>query len=310
MLGEGYPKVIVLVLSYNGKHLLDEALTSYLANDYPNFEITVIDNGSIDGTVGFIKEKFPRVKVIRTEKNLGYSGGFNLGLDYAFNKDSADYALVTNNDVKADKKTISELVKVAETDKKIGFVTGKVYFYDQPNILQSVGKKEDPIKWNGEHIGNKEEDRGQYDQISERAFSDDIYTLVSKRLYADIGGYDTLFRFQSEEYDWQARAKEKGYKIMYTPYAKLWHKASATIGKDSAFKAYYDARNPMLVILLHKSPDFFRRYFWNHVRIILLTLLRRIKHLRFYTALKTIEGLFSAIWWGLNHRKLTLRHFI
>ena len=70
-----------------------------------------------------------------------------------------------------------------------------------------------------------------------------------------------MFFLQAEEYDWQARAKKLGYKIMYTPHAKLWHKESMTIGKHSALKAYYDARNPMLVILLHKSPDFFRKYF-------------------------------------------------
>ena len=103
---------------------------------------------------------------------------------------------------------------------------------------------------------------------------------------------------------------EKGYKIMYTPHAKIWHKVSAAVGKDSAFKGYYDARNPMLVVLLHKSPDFFRRYFWHHVRAILWVLLIRVNHFRFYTALKTIQGLFSGIWWGIKNKKLTLRHFI
>jgi hypothetical protein len=64
----------------------------------------------------------------------------------------------------------------------------------------------------------------------------------------------------------------------------------------------------MLVILLHKSPDFFRRYFWHHLRTILWLLLRRIKHFRFYTALKTIEGLVSGVWWGIMNKKLTLKH--
>lgn len=251
-----YKKVIVLILSYNGKHLLEDSVSSYLANDYPNFEVIVIDNGSTDGTKEWVKTHYPQVFVLRTEKNLGYSGGFNFGLDYAFNKKSADYVLITNNDVKVDSKVISELVKVAEMDDMIGFVTCKVYYYDKPNILRTVGKYEDPVRWNGGHIGNKEKDIGQYDEICERYFADDIYTLVSKKLYLATGGYNTMFRFQSEEYDWQARAKNLGYKIFYTPYAKIWHKESMTIGKDSAFKAYCDARNPMLVVLKQKSPDF------------------------------------------------------
>lgn len=254
-----YPKVIVLILSFNCKHLLEDSVSSYLANDYPNFEVVIIDNGSTDCTKEYVEENFPAAKVIHVEKNRAYSGGFNFGLNYEFNKKNADYVLITNNDVRADKKVISELVNVGGRDEKIGFVTGKVYYNDNPSILQTVGKKEHPIRWNGGHIGNRERDRGQYDEVSERFFADDIYTLVSKKLYEDTVGYNTVFQFQSEEYDWQARAKKLGYKIMYTPYAKIWHKDSMTIGKDSAFKAYYDARNPMLVILLHKTPQFFKR---------------------------------------------------
>ena len=129
-----YPKVFVLVLSYNGKHLLEDSLSSYLENDYPNFEVVVIDNGSTDRTIEYVERCFPKSKVIRIEKNLGYSGGFNFGLDFAFNKNDADYALISNNDVKADKNVISELVKVAKTDEKIGFVTGKAYYYERPNV--------------------------------------------------------------------------------------------------------------------------------------------------------------------------------
>lgn len=305
-----YPKVFVLILSYNGKHLLEESVSSYLENDYPNFEVVVIDNGSTDKTFEIVKEKFPKVKVIRTEKNLGYSGGFNLGLNFAFDKNNADYALISNNDVKADKKVISELVKVAVTDEKIGFATGKVYYDDKPNVLQTVGKKEDPIRWNGDHIGNREEDKGQYDEIAERLFADDIFTLVSMKLYKDTGGYNPMFFLQAEEYDWQARAKKLGYKIMYTPYAKLWHKESMTIGKQSALKAYYDARNPMLVILLHKSPQFFRRYFWWHFKNTILVSLRMIRRRRFYTAFKNFQGFLSGVWWGLKNHKFAFNHFI
>lgn len=304
-------KVVILILSYNGKHLLDDSISSYLRNDYPNFEVIVIDNGSIDGTKEWVEENFPNVFVLRTERNLGYSGGFNFGLDYAFNKKNADYVLITNNDVKADSKVISELVKVAEMDEMIGFVTGKVYYYDKPNILQTVGKYEDPIRWNGEHIGNKEVDHVQYDNISERIFVDDIFMLVKRKLFLEIGGYDTTFRFQAEEYDWQARAKKLGYKIYYTPYAKIWHKESMTIGKNSAFKAYYDARNPMLVILIHKEPAFFRRYFWQHLKLgVVRSSLVTLKQLRPNVALSIWKGFLSGMLWGIKNKKFRINHFI
>lgn len=304
-------KVIVLILSFNGKHLLFDSVSSYIENDYANYYVLVIDNGSTDGTKEYVAKKWPNVKVLRTEKNLAYSGGFNFGLDYAFNKQNADYVLITNNDIKADKHVISELVKVAETDAKIGFVTGKVYYYDQPNVLQTVGKYEDPIKWNGEHIGGREIDKGQYDEISERIFIDDIYTLVKRAVYYEVGDYDTTFKFQAEEYDWQARAKAKGFKFYYTPKAKIWHKESMTIGKNSAFKAFYDARNPMLVILKYKSPEYFRKYFWwQFKKGIIRSSLVSLKHLHLRICFNTWLGFFSGFIFGIKKRLFSMKHFI
>ena len=304
------PKVTVLILSYNGKELLKDSVSSYLSNDYPNFEVVVIDNGSSDGTKEFVEREFPQAKVIRLEKNRGYSGGFNFGLEYAFDKNGSKYAIITNNDVKADSKVISELVKVAEMDDMNGFVTGKVYYFDQPDTLQTVGKKEHPVYWNGGHIGSKEKDTGQYEEITERYFADDIYTLVSKKMYDEVGAYDTNFLFQSEEYDWQARAKNKGYKIMYAPGAKIWHKESMTIGKQSPFKAFYDARNPMVVVMKYKPADFFKRFFWQYFKYnILKNSLVRIKKLRPKVAWNIWMGFFSGLKWGFQNKKLTWKHF-
>lgn len=304
-------KVLVLILTYNGKHLLTDCIPSYLANDYPNFEVVVIDNGSIDGTLEYVKDNWPGVSVVRTEKNLGYSGGFNFGLEYAFEQQNADYVLISNNDVKADPKVITELIKVAEQDTMVGFVTGKVYYFDQPNVLQSVGKKGHPILWNGGHIGNRDIDKGQYDMIAERAFADDVFTLVRRELYQQIGGYDETFFLQSEEYDWQARAKKKGYKIYYTPYAKVWHKESMTIGKRSLKKAFYNARNPMLVILRNKDKYFFRRFFWYNLRKrVIKSSIKKAAHLRPDHSIAILLGFTSAIIWGVRNKAFSRHHFI
>ncbi len=305
------PRVIVLILSFNGKHLLNDSIATYLANDYPNFSVIVIDNGSTDGSKEYVVQNYPKVKVLRTEVNLKYSGGFNFGMQYAFNEKNADYVLVTNNDVKADCRVISELVKTAQTDTMIGFVTGKVYYFDRPDVLQTVGKHEDPVRWNGEHIGNREKDTGQYDHVVERIFADDIFTLVRRSVYEKVGGYDTTFAFQAEEYDWQARAKKMGFKIYYTPFAKIWHKDSMTIGKNSAFKAFYDARNPMLVILKHKSPNYFRVYFWQHFKVdVVRSSLVSLKQVRPAVSFAIWRGFVSGLIWGLKSKSFTCSHFI
>ena len=119
------PKVVVLILSYNGRHLLRECLSSYINSDYTNFKIVVIDNGSSDETEDYVKDKFPDVQVLRLERNVGYSQGFNQGMKFATEETNANFFLISNNDVYVDEKAISELVKVGQQNSKIGFVTGK-----------------------------------------------------------------------------------------------------------------------------------------------------------------------------------------
>ena len=134
------PFVVVLILSYNGKLLLPDAIGSYQANDYEHFKIVVIDNGSTDGTRAFVENSYPEAELLRLDENQGYSGGFNKGLAHAFGHLSADYVLVTNNDVKVDTGIIRALVKGAQSEKKIAFTIGKTYFFEQPDLLQSVVK--------------------------------------------------------------------------------------------------------------------------------------------------------------------------
>ena len=304
------PKVIVLILSYNGKHLLKDSISSYLANDYDNFEVCVIDNGSTDGTKEYVEKEFPTAKILRTDVNLKYSGGFNFGLRYAFDESQSDFVLITNNDVKADHKVISSLVDVAITDDTIGFVIGKVYYYDRPDILQTVGKGYDPVLWNTGHIGRHEKDVGQYDEIEERSLCDDIFWLVSKEVYKSTGAYDTEFAFQSEDFDWQVRAKQAGFRIMYTPHAKIWHKESMTIGKDSPFKAYYDARNPLIIHMKYRTPEQFRIVLYRSFKNNLHLTFRQFMKFKWLYAIKVWQGFFSGLRWGIRNQILTRNHLL
>lgn len=301
-------KVIVLILSYNGKHLLDESISSYLNNNYGNFKVTVVDNGSTDNTREWVESKWDNVKVIRTDKNLGYSGGLNLGMEYAFCETKADYVLITNNDVKADENVITELVKVAETDEMIGFVTGKVYYYDNQQIFQTLGYYEDKVNWAGGHIGQNEKDSGQYDENIERFLTDDVFILIKKSLYQKIGGYDTNFQFQCEQADWQLRAKKEGFKIYFAHKAKIWHKDSMTIGKSSPFKTYYDVRNTFVLRLKHKDGEFLKKYFkWYLKNTILIPLFKYTVKLKFNFTFSIIRGFTSALMWGYKNKKFSLK---
>ena len=298
--------VIVLILSYNGKHLLDDSISSYLDNDYSSFQVVVVDNGSTDNTKEYVESKWPEVKVLRTEKNLKYSGGFNFGLDYAFNKQKADYVLITNNDVLADKKIISSCVDIVENKPNVGFVIGKVYYFDNKDIFQTCGREWDENNWRGKTIGFKEKDVGQYNEIKEVAWCDDIFWLVNGELYGKVGGYNVEFAFQAEDFEWQVRAKNEGYKIYYTPHAKLWHKESMTIGKVSAFKAYYDFRNPLIVHMMYRSFSEYKFYYRLKRKTLFKTVIKSFVKFKLYYLFKCFQGFTSAISWGLKNNKITL----
>lgn len=299
------PKVFVITLNWNGKNWLGDCLSSILAMDYPNFEVVVVDNGSTDGSVEFVRQNFPTIYVIETGSNLGYARGFNAGLEYA-TQNGAQYFLIMNNDTVIDSGALTALVETIQNQPNAGFVTGKIYFYDHPDILQTVGKKEDPIRWNGDHIGSGEKDIGQYENIEERVFLDDVMTLVSRRMYDEIGGYDPQFFLQSEEFDWQVRAKRRGWKFYYTPKAKLWHRVSMSMGGfGNPIGRYFDIRSQMVVIARHGNLNqFIRYYIWTgfHVLNSFTRGLLRFNWARLKPRLAMLLGFIAGTFW-LIHRQ-------
>lgn len=242
------PRVLVVTLNWNGRAWLGECLSSVLAMDYPRFEVALVDNGSTDDSVAFVRETFPAVHVVENPTNLGYARGFNRGLELGADR-GFDFFLLMNNDTEIDRNALTALVECALSRPRAGFVTGKVYFHDRPGVLQTVGKLEHPVMWNGGHIGAGEADTGQYDSVAERPFIDDIFTLVVAELYRETGGYDPQFFLQGEEFDWQARAKALGWRFYYTPEAKLSHYGSLSMGGlGSPVSEYFFVRNHLVVL--------------------------------------------------------------
>lgn len=299
------PKVFVLILSYNGLRWLQGCLPTVLQMDYLNYEVVVIDNGSSDGTEEFLRRNFPQVHLVLLQPNRGYAGGFDAGLDYAAHL-SADYFLVMNNDTEIDCHALTALVDAAESLDRAGFVTGKVYFHDRREVFQSVGKRDDPIQGSGDYLGYGEKDEGQYDAIAERAFVDDVYTLVNRHLYDEIGGYDPQFYLQCEEFDWQLRAKKAGWKIYYTPHAKLWHHGSVTTGGvGSAVNNYFLERSRIIALAKHGGiSQVFRYLAWSGGQSLyrLAGSVVRLNPSTFKPRLARLLGIFSGMVWMLHHK--------
>jgi GT2 family glycosyltransferase len=295
------PRVSVITLNWNGKDDTIDCIASLQKLTYPNYDIVVVDNGSTDGSVSALRAQYPNITIIENGRNLGYAEGFNEGLRYAY-ASCADYLLILNNDTIVDPSVLTALIRVAETDRKIGFVSGKVYFQAQPNMLETVGRYNHPLLIAGQLVGLEEIDRGQYDQLKEYDFLDDVFLLVRRETFAETGGYDPNFFLYYEETDWCIRVRKAGYKLVYTPEAKIWHKHSRSSGGErSTTWMYYMTRNQIVFLRRNASNGAFARAM-GHLAISGLNKVARcVKHRRFDMIGAYFRGLGSGLLWVLGY---------
>lgn len=237
------PRVFAITLNWNGREMTLDCVESLLELEYPELEIIVVDNGSSDGTPEAVKSRFPDITVIENGENLGYSEGFNRGIDRAMER-GAEYLMILNNDTRIDPKAVNELVEVAQSDDSIGFVSGKVYSFDEPNRLQTVGNFTHRWDLVGGHVGMNEMDEGQYDRVMDYEFMDDVFWLVRREVIEKVGMYDPEFFLYFENTDWCARVRGAGFRIVYAPKARLWHKGSMSSGGGTnPVNTFWMARN-------------------------------------------------------------------
>jgi|GEM_PF-419076 len=178
-----------------------------------------------------------RVTLIKSEFNSGFPEGCNIGMRYALNQ-GFEYILLLNNDTVVDPEFLKEMVDVAVTDDQIGILGSKIYFYNYPDILQAAGGR---IRWNLGIISTYcGKDEGQYDEISERDYVYGTSLLLKKDVIDKISFMDPTFFFGVEEYDYCNKAIKSGFKVIYVPKSKVWHKVGASSKNLSDYPETYD----------------------------------------------------------------------
>ena len=257
-------KVVIITISYNVPEYTIKCINSILTSTYDDFTILLIDNASEQINISKLKANLPndkRINLILQDKNIGYVGGVNKGLAEG-SKYNPEYFMIMNNDTIIAPSAINNLVETCYQYNNKAIVTGKVYNYNT-NIIQYVGDQlidENYLKY--KRIGSGELDSGQFDHISERDMIDDIFWLFPKKLYDDIGGYSEYFWFNGESADFALRAKNKDYKMVFTPDAKLWHKGSISIGGriKNPIKSFWIIQSKILLRKKHLTNFYFARF--------------------------------------------------
>lgn len=256
-------KVVIITLNFNQNDYTIACVNSLLKSNYTNFEILLIDNGSSSSSFSSLLDvnfNDDRLIIERIEKNIGYVGGINCGLKMA--KDLfADYFIIMNNDTIICENAITEFVNSSKRNNDNAIITGKVYHYDEPNILQDIGQYcRDSKKLDYPPIipSYFEEDIGQYNSEEERGMIDDIFWILPKKIFEQIGYYSDFFYLYGEQNDYALRAVKNGYKLIYTPKPKLWHKGGVTTSdsnKNSARINYWTTFGTLKLSILHLSTS-------------------------------------------------------
>lgn len=254
--------VFISLLNFNGKRNTVACLESLKSIEKDSFKLTivVVDNNSKEefdlknGNIGDI----PLV-VIKNSKNLGYSGGNNVGIKYAL-KNGADYVLILNNDTYVDKNFLQELLKIAEQNNRVGIVVPKIYFAPGFEFHKDRYKKEElgrvfwyaggEMDWNnviGHHRGVDKVDNGQYSNTEETEIATGCCMLLKKEVFDRVGILDDKYFLYYEDADLVMRAKKNNFKVIYVPKSIIWHKnAGSAGGSGSILQDYYITRNRLI----------------------------------------------------------------
>ncbi len=244
------PRVAVIIVNWNGKEITLECLSSLRKLSYPTYNIILVDNGSTDGSVEAVRRLFPDVTILAMGKNLRFAGGNNRGIRHALEQ-GAELLLLLNNDTIIDPYCLSHMVSRIRSDKRIGMVAPKIYYHTSPNTIWYAGGR--ISTWTGRfyHTGIRETDSGQYDTVRETEYATGCCVLTTREVVKKIGLLDESYYMYAEDADWSMRAFKSGYRIVFEPNAKVWHRISATAGDLS----WYKMKNKFL-----SNMKFFGRY--------------------------------------------------
>lgn len=210
--------------------LLLATLDSVKQMAFPRNQIIVVDNGSVDGSQEAVRAQHHDVVLIENGRNLGYMEGNNVGLRYVLERD-AEWALLLNNDIAVHPQMLSEMMTVALSDERVGVVGPKIYYYDEPTRFWYAGGKISYFTGIISHRGIRETDRGQYDLVEDTDYVTGCAVLIKRKVLDTVGLLDPIYSpMYSEDADYSVRAKRAGFRVMYVPEAKVWHKVSAFTG--------------------------------------------------------------------------------
>jgi len=258
-----------------------ECIRSILAMHATEYDIVVVDNGSLDGSVNYLRNEFPQITLFPQANNLGFAAGCNVGMRYAL-AEGCEYVLLINNDTVIDPGFLNALLDEARRVPDAAILSPKIYFYDSPNRLWWAGGVFSLWVGIAQHVGRKQTDTGQYDSPCPIDWATGCAALIRCDALRRVGLFDEKLFGNGEDLDLSLRMRQAGYRIWFAPRAKIWHKEGVDYRKNAGehVRKFTGTRN--LLWIMHQYagtiqwisflPNFILRYALFY---ILLSIWRR-----------------------------------
>lgn len=287
--------ICIAILNYNGEELLEAYLPAVLSSSKYPFNIVVIDNNSNDDSIEYLQEWHPEIRIIRHDKNLGFAGGYNEGL----NDINEEFVVLLNSDVRVSKDWLTPIIDLMIADTTIGAVQPKILSIEFPEKFEYAGAAGGWVDrfgypfCRGRIFDKVEEDHGQYDDTIEVAWVSGAAMVVRNKVFKSLGGFDSLYFAHHEEIDLSYRIRNAGYKCLYYGKSVVYHLGGGTLNYDNPHKIYLNFRNSLMTLLKNEKSNTLIPKFLCRLVLDGLASLLYIKKSNFRGILAIIHAHFS-----------------
>jgi GT2 family glycosyltransferase len=284
------PSFSIIIPHLNGKHHLEDCLGSLRQQTFSDFEIILVDNGSTDGSQGYVKSYFPEVKLLELNKNLGFTGACLAG----YNHSKGDVIVLLNNDTETDANWLEALNNSFEGIPEVGSVASKMLLFDDHDVIHTAGDyyRLDGIPGNR---GVWQKDTGQFDNETFVFGACGGAAAYRRELLEEVGFLDEDFFFSCEDVDLAWRINLGGHKVLYNPQAVVYHKVKAS-GGSGTMSSFYDGRNFLFIIWKNYPFSLLRTYWPAILRAQLKISQEALRSWRGEAARARLRGQLAGIW--------------
>ena len=296
---EEYPLVSIITVNYNQLEVTCEMLDSIRSLAFNNLEVILVDNASERSPKKVIETKYPEVKLIQSQRNLGFSGGNNLGIKAS----SGKYLFFVNNDTELKDGLIEGLLALFEQEPQLGIVSPMIYYHPHSHeadgeLIQYAGSTPvNSFTARNKQIGEKEIDRGQYKKAIPTAYVHGAAMMIPAKVVEEVGGMPEDFFLYYEELDWSEQIRNAGYKVFVAPQCKIYHKESVTVGALSTLKTYYLTRNR--IYFMRRNRKWWQLMFFS-LFLIFITIPKNVAKYLLKRQWDHLKAFLSGVFWNLK----------